>query len=552
MRTIYRNARIYTVEPEMPWAEEMIVEGKKIVYVGKTTDETGDKVIDCGGKMIMPAFIDSHSHPGIISKSIWHVNLPLYDNVEDLLEFVRKYAQEHPKEEVPFLYFDYYLTELFDENGPRKELLDEVVSDRPCLLADFTDHMSWVNSKMLELMEVDKNTPDPNELEVYWRDPDGTPTGWVKEWAWLHHVDKMYENMGWYPEDYRSAPQLKKVYDWMTDYGFAGVFLGFLEGEEEIKGIYDLDKAGQLHHYVDASYRCDNIKDLPAAIQEAKRLSEKYTTDHLKLNTMKLFLDGTIASGNASMVEPLSNDPTHTNCGKAGLDLDELETYFRTCNDAGMDVHIHMVGDGSFRMACDAVEKIKNDIGDKWKIKVILAHCCLVHKDDRCRAAELGLWINATPHWNGGMYGESGLAVLGEKRWREQSAFMEFVESGAQIAYSTDTSAYFEFDRSDPFLGIQVGATRVDPQYPLDPEKYPGSVQPEEDQKIPLEELLRGFTIGGAIQMHWEDKTGSLKEGKLANFIVLSDNIFDVPLSEIKDMDADIVVFEGETVKGEF
>lgn len=92
----------------------------------------------------------------------------------------------------------------------------------------------------------------------------------------------------------------------------------------------------------------------------------------------------------------------------------------------------------------------------------------------------------------------------------------------------------------------------MDPQYPLDPEKYPGSVQPEEDQKIPLEELLRGFTIGGAIQMHWEDKTGSLKEGKLANFIVLSDNIFDVPLSEIKDMDADIVVFEGETVKGEF
>ena len=129
---------------------------------------------------------------------------------------------------------------------------------------------------------------------------------------------------------------------------------------------------------------------------------------------------------------------------------------------------------------------------------------------------------------------------------------MEFVKSGAQIAYSTDTSAYFEFDRSNPFVGIQVGHTRVDHQYPLDPVKYPGSMQPTEDQCIPLEELLRGFTIGGAKQMHWADKIGSLEKGKMANFIALSDNIFDVPVSEIKDMTVTASVFEGKLVKGGF
>ena len=142
------------------------------------------------------------------------------------------------------------------------------------------------------------------------------------------------------------------------------------------------------------------------------------------------------------------------------------------------------------------------------------------------------------------------MEVIGRERFNQQSAYVEFVESGAQIAFSSDTTSMYEFNRSNPFLGIQVGHTRVDPQYPMDPDKYEDSIMPMAEQKISLDALLKGFTIEGAKQMHWEDKIGSLKKGKMANFIVLSENIFEVPKDKIIDINVLASVFEGKLIKG--
>lgn len=559
MKTIYRNAAIYTVNENQPWAEELEVTDKVITYVGPARESAQEianssaetEIIDCGGRFLMPAFIDSHCHPTWIASSSWHNILPLYDNVEDLLAYVKAFAQEHPKEEIPFLYFDYYATELFDESGPRREMLDEIVSDRPIVIQDFSEHMSWMNSRMLELMEIDKYTPDIDDLHVYVRDPDGTPTGWVKELAWIFSGDvkKMYEKIGWYPPDSKSRSGQDKILREMSDYGYMGMFSGFMDGEEDIKGIHETDAAGELHAYYDFSYRCDHLEELPEAIAEAKRLSEKYTSGHVKLNTIKLFMDGTMAMGTTGMLEPINVDEGLSELGVTALDDEELEQYFRICNDAGMDVHIHTLGDRTFRMICDAVERIQEDIGNRWQIQVTIAHCCLVHPDDMNRPAQLGIALNMTPHWNGGMYGESSLDVLGRKRWEYQSFFTRMIDAGAQYAFSTDTTSYYEFNRSDPFLGIQVGATRVDPQYPLDPAKYPGSMMPLEEARIPVEQLLEGFTLGGAKQMHWEDKIGSLEAGKMANFNVLSQNLLEIPENEIMNTEILMSVFEGEIIR---
>lgn len=147
------------------------------------------------------ARVDSHIHPGMLSKSAWHVKGPFTEDTEEWLSFVKEYAEKHPKEEVPFLYFEYYPTSMFDEHGPRKEMLDKAVSDRPCLCQDFGEHLHWVNSKMLELMEVDKDTPDPSTLEIFVRDEKGEPTGWVKEFAWSHFADTLFKNLEWQPPE---------------------------------------------------------------------------------------------------------------------------------------------------------------------------------------------------------------------------------------------------------------------------------------------------------------------------------------------------------------
>ena len=185
---VLRNAKIYTMNDEAPLADTIVTDGKKIIYVG-TEKEAAEhiaadaKVYDLKGKTVLPGIVDSHIHPGMCSRSTWHVRLPWTEDVNELLDFVRKYGREHSREEVPFIYFEYYPTSMFDENGPVKELLDEAISDRPVLCQDFGEHLCWVNSKMLELLGVDKNTPDPSTLEVFVRDEEGNPTGWIKEMA---------------------------------------------------------------------------------------------------------------------------------------------------------------------------------------------------------------------------------------------------------------------------------------------------------------------------------------------------------------------------------
>ena len=96
--------------------------------------------------------------------------------------------------------------------GQRKEMLDAVVSDRPVLCQDFGEHLCWMNSKMLELMEVDKSTPDPSSLETFVRDEDGTPTGWVREFAWLHFADKMFNKLGWKPPEELTVKQMEPFF----------------------------------------------------------------------------------------------------------------------------------------------------------------------------------------------------------------------------------------------------------------------------------------------------------------------------------------------------
>ena len=146
MTTIIKNADIYTSDEKNLKANCIVFSGKEIDFVGDETDLDMEKyadadIRDIGGKCLMPGFIDSHVHPGWITKSLWHVRLPWTEDVNELLAFVKKFGEEHPKSEYPFIYFEYYPTSMFDEHGPTKELLDTAISDRPVLCQDFGEHL---------------------------------------------------------------------------------------------------------------------------------------------------------------------------------------------------------------------------------------------------------------------------------------------------------------------------------------------------------------------------------------------------------------------------
>lgn len=555
MMTTLINGRIFTSNEKQPWAEAIAFKDDKITYVGNLANApiNGD-VIDLKGKMVIPGIIDSHIHPGMVSQSSWHIKLPWTENVEEILDFIGNYAKAHPKEEIPFLYFEYYPTSMFGTQGPTKELLDSVCSDRPCYCQDFGEHLHWMNSKMLELMEITKDTPDPVPgLEMFVRDEEGNPTGWCKELAWRHFQDKMYDKIGWRPPIKMTPQLMEKFFRFLTEHGITAIAEGLLEGEEQLIAMSELDKIGKMNVYYDGNVRFYSIHDLPEKIAELKRYAEKYSGKHMKFNTMKLFLDGTNESGNSASLHPHKNDPTGTNYGEIKMETDELAECFLLCNREAVDLHIHMVGDRAFRVGCDAVEIAQEkakELGEAWVCQPIFAHCEIIDPADMERPAKLGITINWSCHWSGGYFGEVAQEFLGYDKWARMYQFNPIINSGALITFSSDVVTFYELHRADPFFSMQVAHTRVDPEMPLDPEKYPGSVRPPESAKLSREILMKGYTINGAKQLRMESMLGSLEKGKIANLNIISDNYFDVPSDKIRQITFEAVIFDGKIVAG--
>lgn len=547
---ILDNARIYTMNSLKPWASTIAYEDDRIVYVGNNWEGEGEKV-DMSGKFILPGLIDSHIHPASCCTSSWHIRLPQTDDLSKLLKFIEEFVEKHPKEKSPFLYFEYYPTSMFDEKGPSKELLDKVVNDRPCLCQDFGEHLCWINSKMLELLRVDKSTPNPTELAIFVRDSEGNPTGWVKENAWKFFAENMYDSLGWHPPERLDATTMEPFFKFLSQIGITAIFDGFIENEKHIKAIYDLDKEGLLNIYYDGSVRFEKFEDLPEAIEQLRKYQKFYTTRHIKINTVKLFLDGTNESGNSASLHGHVNDPE--NYGIIAMEEDELAECLMLCNREGLDIHIHMVGDRAFRVGCNAVEKAQaktRESGGIWCCRPVFAHCEVVDPQDMERPAKLGIAVNWSCHWSGGYFGEEALKYYTEEKWKRMYQFNQMIYSGADIAFSSDVVTDYELHRAYPFFGMQVAATRVDPEFPLNSSRYPESIRPEKHARIRLENLIRGYTIAGARQLGWEKEMGTLEKGKLANMVILKENIFDLPIEELKDVSIENVIFEGKNIEG--
>lgn len=550
------NATVHTCDDARPTADTVVVRDGLIAYVG-TQDawQNADDlpVRDLGGRTVVPGFVDAHTHPSMVAQSSWHVRLPWTEDVAEILAFIEDYVAAHPVEEAPFVYFEYYPSATFRDGGPTKELLDSVVSDRPVLCQDFSEHEHWVNSAMLELMGVTAETADPVPgLEVFVRDEDGEPTGLVREMAHRHFLDAMYDRIGWRPPEELTPERITPFFDFMTAHGVTSVFEALLEDEELLKSLAILDERGELHVYYQGALRFVNSQDLPDVLARVARLQATYGSDHVGVNTVKLFLDGTNESGNSAVIAPLCNhQPDHF--GDIGMTTDELTQCFLACNAHGVDVHIHLVGDRAFRTACDAVEaaqKLLADTGGPWDIQVTLAHCELVDPADMSRPADLGILINWTTHWSGGYFGDEAAEHLGTERWRRMYRFNEIADSGATVTFCSDVVTDYELHRAAPLLGMQIAATRVDPEYPLDPATYPGSVRPEADAALSRDLLLKGYTINGARQLRLADRLGSIEVGKVANLVVLDDDPLHVDARTLGDVGVAAVLFEGRVVSG--
>ena len=266
-------------------------------------------------------------------------------------------------------------------------------------------------------------------------------------------------------------------------------------------------------------------------------------------NVIKFFVDGTNEMGDCLSTEPFHNDPTGTNYGEAYATMEEMRDVMVRLNEEKLDLHVHTICDGAFRLMCDAVEAAQKICGDDWCIKITLAHCEIIHPDDIPRVRQLGIYIDYSTHWAGGYFGEGAIPYLGQERWNTMHDYHKIIEDGGKVGFSSDVFSYQEATRANPMIGMQVAMTRVDPWVPLDPEKYPGSVRPPVEGKLSIEQLIHGYTVVNAERMRLDDKMGSLEAGKLANLVVFKEAIFRAAHEHpetFSEIDPECTWFEGE------
>ncbi|MGX8706024.1 MAG: amidohydrolase [bacterium] len=541
---VYGN--IYTSDDAQPWAEAMAIADGKFVYVGdKAGAEAfigeGTEVVDYADGMVTASLFDAHTHPATVGMTGWHVKMgvPDYDGI---ISFITNYLAEHDAEEAPFVYFEYYPSNLFGPEGPNKAPLDEIAPDRPILVRDFSDHASWVNSKMLELLGVYDLDPNDPLLDDFVRDESGDFTGWVLELALKPLIGNMYEKLNWHPADTPTPEVISLVTDDMKRWGVTGVFDAFVEREQHVQSIHEMDVNGQLDMYYDLAVRMADFADLDHTIETIKAYQAAYGSEHVRIDTVKIFYDGTNELGDSALIDGTVDDPD--NHGFMLLNHDETKAVIRRCNAEGLDVHFHLVGDLAFRTICDVTEELIAEDGPLTS-QVEMCHCEYVDPADMARPAELGIIVNWTPHWSGGYFGDAALQYLGQERFDNMYQFNPMMDAGAIVTFGSDCYSMFEENRVNPYFGMQTAMTRVDIEWPMDDVN---PMREKEEAKLSLEKLLKGYTINAAKQLRVDDIAGSIEVGKRANYNVYGVNLFEVPEDEFQFVLPEKVVFEGRAL----
>jgi len=547
--TVLSNARVYTVDQAQPWARAVAIRGKKIAHVGgeRGADASigpSTRLFDLHGKLVLPGLIDSHVHPKSVALSSWHTKLPWTFDADEQLRYLRDWASRNPDQKV--IYAEYYPTAMFGpDDPPTAELIDDYVPDRAVIWQSFSDHAGCLNSKALALMGIDRHTPDPDDSAGFFqRDAAGDPTGYVTENVWWRYADALFGGAGWSPPVELTPQLLDGFLRFLSAKGVTAIWDAMSE-VDTLRSVRELDRLGKLTMHYEGAVLFTGVADLAQSIATLRRLQARYGGRHIHLGALKYFLDGTNETGTSAVLQPFANDPTGTNLGTLTMSEDDLLACLLELNREDLDLHIHMVGDRAFRTACNAVERAQRELDRDWRIQVTFAHCELIDPTDMPRAAELGIIINWTPHWSGGYFGLAPMAWLGRERFGRMYQFNPVIDAGAILDCSSDVVSQYEAHRADPFFGMQAGHTRIDP----DPDQDMGVREPD-SARLRLTDLLRGFTINGAVQLRRSRTMGSIEVGKLANLVVLGRDLFGVAPDEIKNVAPLATMFEGKVVYG--
>ena len=529
--TLFVGGTIWTADPDRPFAAAVVVEGDRIVYVGDVAgaEAVAGKaatVVSLQGRTLLPGFVDSHTHPGIAGLLESQLQVVGTRTVAEVQAALRAYAEAHPGD-APIFGFGFPSALNTAVNaagvaGPHRQDLDAAVPDRPVMLLALDAHSAWLNSRALAVAGIAKETPDPLPgVYYYQRDAQGEPTGWLVEsgafWPLLPVFGVGTE------ADFRTAYQA--ILPRLSAMGITSVFDAGIPGDTLLRNalaaLAGLEQAGQLPLRYRASAYLSGPKTtgeaLAATIKALRGEFASGASGLLDIRTGKIGNDGTIEGKTAAVLEPYVGGGS----GALLLAAAPLGERLAALRRAGLDAHVHAIGDRALRTTLDAAAQARRAVPES-DARVTVAHVMLAAAEDLRRLRPLDVTVQTTPHWAHDLAGSLALysRLLGEDRARKTMRLKDLLTEAPLLAFGADHPATgLPFAQTSPLHGIEIGHTRRPPGAASGPRLPPA------DQRLPIEELLFGYTAAGARALRLDD-VGVIVPGKQADLVVLGADLF--------------------------
>ncbi len=530
--SVYINGNIYTMDEDQPKATALAVKGQKLIFVGSDAGAKGyvgnnTKVTDLKGKTVIPGLIEGHMHVPMLGENLLKIDAFWKPKAEILAAVKAEAARVKPGEWITG--FGWNNTIWDDKSYPTKEELDAVAPNNPVVMERTDGHMIWVNSKTLELAGITKDSKDPQGGEIL-RDAKGNPAGCLTDTAG-EPVQKIIPALS----DEREKEAILAAQDQLLSYGLTSA----LDAGSNVKIINlfkELYQEGKLKVRIYSLVGGDWGGAIPGPerdyIKNNPPQKELYDY-HLSVNGVKLFADGSLGARSAALLKDYSDRPGHI--GNYQYSDEEIYKVMKEVYDSGYQIATHAIGDGGVDQVVNAYEKlIKADPNADRRLRI--EHYQIATLDDIKRIKTLHILPSMQP-----THATSDKTMaedrIGAERMKGAYAWRKIIDAGNIIIGGSDAPV----ELVNPYHGLYAAVTRTD-----------RAGQPEGgwyiEDAMTREEALKAFTVWAAYGQFEENLKGSLKVGKLADFVVLDRDYMKCPANEIKDIQALTTVLGGEVV----